>query len=112
MQQTQHQYWFEHMARNSVGNNPVSVGLSSGKKDVVERDRSDWPQKQRGMKLLVIEDDERMADFISRGLKEHGHIVDLANNGKMPIRLHFKKWMRSKWYRSMRLRFVSSAKNP
>jgi two-component system OmpR family response regulator len=34
------------------------------------------------MKLLLIEDDERMADFIVRGLKEHGHIVDHTANGK------------------------------
>ena len=34
------------------------------------------------MKLLLIEDDERMADFIQRGLKEHGHVVDHAGNGK------------------------------
>ena len=41
-----------------------------------------WPQKQAGMKLLLIEDDERMADFILRGLKEHGHVADHAANGK------------------------------
>ena len=41
-----------------------------------------WPQKQGNMKLLIIEDDERMADFILRGLKEHGHVVDRADNGK------------------------------
>jgi two-component system OmpR family response regulator len=34
------------------------------------------------MKLLLIEDDERMSDFIQRGLKEHGHVVDYAANGK------------------------------
>ncbi len=34
------------------------------------------------MKLLLIEDDTRMADFILRGLKEHGHVADHANNGK------------------------------
>ena len=41
-----------------------------------------WPQKQGNMKLLIIEDDERMADFVLRGLKEHGHVVDRADNGK------------------------------
>lgn len=41
-----------------------------------------WPGKRIGMKLLLIEDDERMADFIRRGLKEHGHVVDHAANGK------------------------------
>ena len=34
------------------------------------------------MKLLLIEDDKRMAEFIQRGLKEHGHVVDVAENGK------------------------------
>ena len=34
------------------------------------------------MKLLVIEDDERMAEFILRGFKEHGHVADHAANGK------------------------------
>lgn len=70
------------MVRNSDGNSPVSIGSSSGRIESANRDRAVWPQKQGGMKLLVIEDDERMADFIARGLKEHGHIVDLVNNGK------------------------------
>jgi two-component system, OmpR family, response regulator len=34
------------------------------------------------MKILVVEDDQRMADFLARGLKEHGHVVDHADNGK------------------------------
>ena len=34
------------------------------------------------MKLLLIEDDARMADFILHGLKEHGHVADHAANGK------------------------------
>jgi two-component system, OmpR family, response regulator len=37
---------------------------------------------KNSMKLLVIEDDERMADFILRGLKEHGHVADHAANGR------------------------------
>ncbi len=41
-----------------------------------------WLRILHGMKLLVIEDDERMAEFIVRGLKERGHIIDHANNGK------------------------------
>jgi two-component system OmpR family response regulator len=39
-------------------------------------------QKPIGMKLLLIEDDERMAAFIMRGLKERGHVADHATNGK------------------------------
>jgi two-component system, OmpR family, response regulator len=39
-------------------------------------------QDQIYMKLPLIEDDTRMANFIQRGLKEHGHVVDHAENGK------------------------------
>ena len=35
-----------------------------------------------GMKLSLIEDDELIADFILRGLKEHGHVADHAANGR------------------------------
>lgn len=34
------------------------------------------------MKLLVVEDDQDTAAYIVRGLKEHGHAVDLASNGR------------------------------
>ena len=34
------------------------------------------------MKLLLIEDDIRLSDFIGRGLKEQGHVVEHAANGK------------------------------
>jgi two-component system, OmpR family, response regulator len=33
------------------------------------------------VRILVIEDDERHAQFITEGLKQAGHNVDLANNG-------------------------------
>ncbi len=33
------------------------------------------------MKILVIEDDAETAAYIANGLKEHGHIVDLAATG-------------------------------
>jgi len=34
------------------------------------------------MKFLVVEDDSDTAAYIVRGLKEHGHAVDLASNGR------------------------------
>lgn len=34
------------------------------------------------MKILVIEDDALVAAYIQKGLKEHGHTVDHADNGK------------------------------
>jgi two-component system OmpR family response regulator len=34
------------------------------------------------MRILLIEDDRSVADFAARGLREAGHIVDHADNGK------------------------------
>lgn len=34
------------------------------------------------MKFLLIEDDQYTADFICRGLREHGHLTDHAANGR------------------------------
>jgi two-component system, OmpR family, response regulator len=42
----------------------------------------DWPQKKTGMKILLIEDDRRTADFVLKGLKEQGHVPDHASSGK------------------------------
>ena len=34
------------------------------------------------MKLLLVEDNERVASFVQKGLTEAGHTVDRANNGR------------------------------
>jgi two-component system OmpR family response regulator len=34
------------------------------------------------MKVLVIEDNKRVAQFVLKGLRESGHTVDLADNGR------------------------------
>ena len=34
------------------------------------------------MKLLVVEDDATTASYIARGLREEGHVVDLADDGR------------------------------
>ena len=35
-----------------------------------------------GMKILLVEDNERVAQFIRKGLTEEGHVVDHADNGR------------------------------
>ena len=35
-----------------------------------------------GRKILIIEDDSHVADYVARGLREHGHTVDLASDGR------------------------------
>src|SRR3990170_1814585 len=34
------------------------------------------------MRILVVEDERRIASFISRGLSEHGYAVDVASDGE------------------------------
>ena len=34
------------------------------------------------MKILVVEDDTRVAAFINRGLREEGHVVDVAGDAE------------------------------
>jgi len=34
------------------------------------------------MRILVVEDEEKIANFIKRGLKEEGYVVDIAGDGE------------------------------
>jgi DNA-binding response OmpR family regulator len=34
------------------------------------------------MRILVVEDEKKIADFIRRGLKEEGYAVDMAHDGE------------------------------
>jgi two-component system OmpR family response regulator len=34
------------------------------------------------VKILLVEDDKHTADYIAKGLAEHGHVVDRADNGR------------------------------
>lgn len=34
------------------------------------------------MKVLLVEDSQRVADFVRKGLEEGGHVVDYADNGR------------------------------
>ena len=34
------------------------------------------------MHILLIEDDNKVADFVARSLREHGHIVDKSGDGR------------------------------
>src|SRR4029077_19040956 len=45
------------------------------------------PRRARGdkrlkVKILLVEDDRQTADYIAKGLREHGHVVDHADNGR------------------------------
>ncbi len=34
------------------------------------------------MKILLVEDDKETAAYVAKGLREHGHVVDRADNGR------------------------------
>jgi two-component system OmpR family response regulator len=34
------------------------------------------------VKILLIEDDKQTADYIAKGLRQHGHVVDQVDNGR------------------------------
>jgi len=39
------------------------------------------------VRLLVVEDEEKMANLLARGLKEEGHAVDITNGGEEALRM-------------------------
>ncbi len=39
-------------------------------------------ERSRNMKILVVEDDRKTADYISRGLSEAGHVSDVIRDGR------------------------------
>ncbi|MDD5126355.1 response regulator, partial [Methylovulum sp.] len=39
------------------------------------------------MQILLVEDDERIIDFVQRGLKAEGYVVEVARNGLDAIAL-------------------------
>jgi DNA-binding response OmpR family regulator len=39
------------------------------------------------MRILVVEDDQTLADFISKGLREAGYVVDVARDGRAGLEL-------------------------
>jgi two-component system OmpR family response regulator len=34
------------------------------------------------VKILLVEDDKQTADYIAKGMRQHGHVVDCADNGR------------------------------
>ena len=39
------------------------------------------------MRILIVEDEQSIANFISEGLQEEGFMVDVANNGKIGLQM-------------------------
>ncbi len=37
------------------------------------------------MKILIIEDDPKIRTYVGKGLKEAGHVVDLAEDGEIGL---------------------------
>src|SRR3990170_68803 len=43
--------------------------------------RAASPRSRQAMRILVVEDEERIAEFVRNGLSEHGYAVDVARDG-------------------------------
>ncbi|MEM1080431.1 MAG: response regulator transcription factor [Pseudomonadota bacterium] len=41
------------------------------------------------MQILLIEDDPKVAGYAARGLREHGHLVDVANDGRSGLEMAY-----------------------
>ncbi len=39
------------------------------------------------MKILIVEDEQRLADFVARGLRAEGHVCEVANDGNTGLQL-------------------------
>ncbi|WP_064196676.1 MULTISPECIES: response regulator transcription factor [Emticicia] len=42
------------------------------------------------MKILIVEDELRLAEFIKRGLEEHAHLVEIAKDGEIGLKMAFE----------------------
>ena len=60
------------------------VVISSEARDLCARvaERSLAALGTGAVKILLVEDDKQTADYIAKGLREHGHVVDRADNGR------------------------------
>lgn len=44
-----------------------------------------WYQEETAMRILLVEDEPRMAGFIARGLRDESHAVDVAGDGESAL---------------------------
>ncbi len=52
------------------------------------------------MKILVVEDEVKVSNFIRRGLEEEGYTVEVAEDGRMRPRAHQNEGIRHRASRS------------
>jgi two-component system, OmpR family, response regulator len=58
---------------------------SAAKNDHADLTKRPWEGTSKVMRILVIEDDKDAASWLVKGLKESGHVVDLANDGEQGL---------------------------
>jgi two-component system, OmpR family, response regulator len=62
--------------------NGVAVTFGTLHVRAAEIPRSDRAGHGQDVQILLIEDDDRVADFVEKGLSENGHVVDRAADGR------------------------------
>lgn len=66
---------------------PLHKGEESRKSSLSTEDEAGWCLIKSGMRVLVIEDDDTIASFITKGLQQSGMAVDSASNGEEGLQL-------------------------
>ncbi len=77
-------FTFQHTPINLQSASPAVTSLNdalppSMVKEIIGRPGT---SQVKPMKILLIEDDAETASYIVKGLREHGHVVDHAENGR------------------------------
>jgi two-component system OmpR family response regulator len=65
---------------NPRSGNPASGAFSASRHPVVSPEAI--RRYSSGMRILMVEDDRETANFVAKGLREEGHVVDVADNGR------------------------------
>src|SRR3990170_4910438 len=67
-----------HFCRARTGYHPPVVRIA-------RRRAKPWPSTGEGMRVLLVEDEERLAMTIARGLRHEGMAVDVVLDGKSAL---------------------------
>src|SRR5215470_2820621 len=60
----------------------IDIGASSGRQEALDKLAA-----SKVMRILIVEDEKRIQDFLSRGLESAGYAVDVAPDGHTGIEL-------------------------
>ena len=69
----------------------IKLALDAIREWLIEGAIKTWGKIGSGMRILLIEDDVKVASLVTRGLKEAGFAVDRASDGEEGLRMALKE---------------------